>query len=411
MPHPLYFLLLLGLQSILCHALLRVRLNPSGVTVTKADPEFNNVWNLPATASGSVTFSGVTFSLTAQIGSVLKGSRYKLGWDSMPAYLGERTMSAGVSTDTTTGQSLTLTLSGMAAGSHSLVTYHNAWDSLPAVGPVAVTVNGNKVVSSLQQTIRRTSIWDAAASYVNFSVNSTSDKVTIVYSSVSSSAADKRVFLNGFELDSPDLKALAKLPSPAQTDLHVQDNNGAVVLSWAAPANGAASYDVYTAVNGGTLAKVASQQNGRTFTFSGLDTVNTYQWRVDAITSTGSTVTGRVWSFRTAILAFPGAEGYGRFAHGGRGGKVVKVTKLTDDGSVGTLRYALTSVSGPRIVVFDVGGEIKLTSRLVISNGFVTVAGQTAPGKGIVVTVQPFGVSGTEDVVIRHVARSILYYF
>lgn len=99
------------------------------------------------------------------------------------------------------------------------------------------------------------------------------------------------------------------------------------------------------------------------------------------------------------IPAFPGAEGGGMYSFGGRGGKVYVVTSLADSGP-GTLREACEA-GGARIVVFNVSGIIRLESPLIIQAPYITIAGQTAPGDGVCIAGQTFGVD-THDVVVRH---------
>lgn len=98
-----------------------------------------------------------------------------------------------------------------------------------------------------------------------------------------------------------------------------------------------------------------------------------------------------------ADLAFEGAQGFGAETDGGRGGEIVKVTTLADSGK-GSLRWALEELDGPRIVVFDVSGEINLKDAVKV-NGDVTVAGQTSPG-GVTVTGAKLRVVES-DVIIR----------
>lgn len=97
--------------------------------------------------------------------------------------------------------------------------------------------------------------------------------------------------------------------------------------------------------------------------------------------------------------AFPGAEGFGSFTRGGRGGKTVYVDNLNDAGP-GSLREAVET-SGPRTIVFRVGGVIPLKSTLIIREPFVTIDGQNAPGAGIMLRNRGVEVR-THDVVLRH---------
>jgi pectate lyase len=95
-------------------------------------------------------------------------------------------------------------------------------------------------------------------------------------------------------------------------------------------------------------------------------------------------------------VAFPGAEGYGKYTVGGRGGKVFIVSNLEDSGP-GSLRAALSSKE-KRIVVFSVAGTIHLQSKLIIP-GNCTIAGQSAPGDGICIADQPVSLGGDQIII------------
>lgn len=122
-------------------------------------------------------------------------------------------------------------------------------------------------------------------------------------------------------------------------------------------------------------------------------------------------VSGGVFLLATmaqALPVFPGAVGYGTDTPAGRGGLVYRVTSLADAGP-GSLRFGVEHLSGPRVIVFEVSGVIRLAADLVVrhsgdrDHGFLTIAGQTAPAPGI--TLAGGGISiQSHDVLIQHIA-------
>ena len=107
------------------------------------------------------------------------------------------------------------------------------------------------------------------------------------------------------------------------------------------------------------------------------------------------------------LVAFPGAEGFGKYTSGGRGGKVVYVTTLADDANgetEGSLRWALKQYpDAPLTVCFAVSGEIRLVKDLRVNRRNYTIAGQTAPGMGIVITHNKVNLGGSENFIVRNI--------
>ncbi len=112
----------------------------------------------------------------------------------------------------------------------------------------------------------------------------------------------------------------------------------------------------------------------------------------------GLLLTAASMSAQDALIAFPGAEGFGRFATGGRGGEIYHVTNLNDSGT-GSLRDAVSKPN--RIVVFDVSGVIHLKSRLTFKNN-LTILGQTAPGEGVQVYGNGVSFSNANNIIVRY---------
>jgi pectate lyase len=106
-------------------------------------------------------------------------------------------------------------------------------------------------------------------------------------------------------------------------------------------------------------------------------------------------------AYSTNPIAFPGAEGCGKYTTGGRGGKVVYVTNINDSGE-GSLRYALNEVKGIRTILFSIAGTIILETDLKVEEGNFTLAGQSAPGMGICIAGYGLDIEA-DNIVIRYI--------
>lgn len=105
--------------------------------------------------------------------------------------------------------------------------------------------------------------------------------------------------------------------------------------------------------------------------------------------------------FAGEITAFPGAEGFGRLATGGRGGDVYHVANVNDSGP-GSLREGFRTATGPRTIVFEVSGTIELKSRLLLEKSSITIAGQSATGDGITLKDYSFQIKNATNVIVRY---------
>ncbi|MEV0797206.1 Ig-like domain-containing protein [Kribbella sp. NPDC050281] len=149
------------------------------------------------------------------------------------------------------------------------------------------------------------------------------------------------------------------------------------------------------------MTEISSGWTRRTFVGT-TAAVGAAAWIGNAPTASAQTVaTARAAAADDQLPAFPGAEGAGKWAKGGRGGSVYEVTTLADSGP-GSLREGVSG--SDRTIVFRVSGTIELKSQLLIAGNNLTIAGQTAPGGGICVSGYGTGIKGSaHDIVIRYV--------
>ena len=358
------------------------------------------------------TFDGVTvrFTRVGTVGTALQSGYWKAGVQNTNANL--KLTSDGLKVaGGEAGAQIEMRLSGLSEGNHSLLLYLNNWDETVSAAPLTVSVDGVPVIEHLPVSTRVTDNNQASTAYLTLTARAGRDVVVLLKAETGGNAKSRNVHINGFEIDTPNAKAQANTPVPAHADEHVDADQGSVTLGWSAAVLGAASHDVYVGTSADAVAaatRTSSEFTGNrttsTYTLAGVKPLLTYYWRVDEVAADGSVTKGATWYFRPRHLAFPGAEGYGRFARGGRGGVVVKVTNLNDRGP-GSLRDAIEGYHGPRTVVFDVSGLITLQDDVILdgSRPYITVAGQTAPGKGIAIKRQQLALSGARDAIVRFV--------
>lgn len=365
-----------------------------GKTTMGKDTELNYTsWAVPRASSDTKSFdNGVSITITAGGAASAVGSNWNKTYVESKGLrvIADEVVACnlvdGNMVKTTEGSSsLILTITGLSAGVHTLKAYHNNSDLDQSMPDVEVRVNGQVVASGKPFTSGAESTIEAGSSYITFTAKE-GEPVVITYATTPESGktySTTSMMLNGLEFDVVAMTATD--PTPSNQDYHAGQEDGTVQFSWTA-AVGAVAHKLVLGTDSAVVAQSDAylyEGENTSFTQTGLSSMQRYWWRIDEVDAEGNIYRGTPWSFRPCHLAFPGAEGYGRYALGGRGGSVYHVTNLNNDHNPGSLLYGLTDISEPHTIVFDVSGIIVMDFSAVFTNPYITIAGQTAPGKGI----------------------------
>ena len=333
-------------------------------------------WDINKIASDTKTLeNGVVITIAAAgNATILKGDWHKntCQWGKNNGYTGNRFLGdgaiayiatkdpegliedpAGGETPNQTKKptSISVTISGLTEGHHSVAAYHVWKDPKKTDMPtIKVEVVRTDIVETIkvvdgEEVIERTKVEttlpgksgvefvnvkekegelkmsDATYSYVEFDITQSGQSITLTYTTEVEEGKvyqTTNVILNGLLIDRSPVQAMD--PTPNHQDFHVDGDDGSVTLGWA----GAAVAVKHKLVWGSDADEVAKSKSYQyegaeaSYTISGLKSGKTYYWRVDEEIADGRVFEGNVWSFRPRQLAFPEAEGYGRFAQFGR---------------------------------------------------------------------------------------------
>ena len=332
--------------------------------------------------------------------------------DGVAAFMADASNNTPNLTDTPTG--ISVKLKGLKPGLHSLAAYHVYKDPKSGDMPTikvdvmrdqeTVAAQTGMAYANVKATASDLKMSDAAFSYIEFEVLETTQTITVTYTTeveTGKKYQTTNVMLNGLLIDRSPLTAMD--PKPGHRDYHLDADDGSYTLQWT-PAAVAVKHKLVVGTEQETVSQSTDyiyEGTDPAYTITGLSSSRYYFWRVDEVDADGRIHKGQVWSFRPRQLAFPGAEGYGRFATGGRGGKVYHVTTLSGGKEPGSLLYGLTEMNEPRYIVFDVSGVIELDFDSHFVKPYAYIAGQTAPGKGICIKASNINIGS--DVICRHI--------